>query len=276
MDVDEIADQLYALAPRSFTAARDAEAARAKKEGDRAAADALKALRRPTVSAWLANLLVRQRSRQVTRLLSLGDQLRRAQAELAGEELRRLARPRHEAIAELCHEATVAAEGSGEKVSEAARRELEGTLEAAVADPEAAAALRSGRLTGALRYSGLGPTSEVGVTSARPAASRRAARGVTSKASAPRAAPDPAVGRVRAEATAAARRVRDLTTAARDAERALERIRQERAQAEDRLARLRAQEKERASRARQAHKELEAAGRADARAQAELARVSAD
>jgi hypothetical protein len=276
VDIDQVADQLYGMAPRSFTAARDAEVARAKKEGDRATADALKALRRPTVSAWLANLLVRQRSSQVSRLLSLGDQLRRAQAELAGEELRRLARPRHDAIAELCHEATVAAAGSGEKVSEAARRELEGTLEAAVADPDAAAALRSGRLTGALRYSGLGPTSQVGVTSARPAASRRPAGGSPTKARAPRGAPDPAVGRARAEATAAARRVRDLTTAAREAERALERVRQERAQAEDRVARLRAEEKERAGRARQAHKELEAAAQADARAQAELARVGAD
>ena len=53
------ADDLYRLAPEDFTAARDAAAKQARADGDRDGAAALKALRRPTVSAWLLNALVR-------------------------------------------------------------------------------------------------------------------------------------------------------------------------------------------------------------------------
>jgi hypothetical protein len=249
--------------------------ARARKEGDRAAANALKGLRRPTVSAWLANLVVREQPGDLRQLLELGQGLRRAQEELAGEQLRQLARRRHQVIASLCEAATAAAGASGERVTEAALTELQGTLEAAVADPDAAAALRSGRLTVALRYSGLGPTTDVQATSPRrpttppvpatpgPPAVRRS-----------KAEPDPGVERAKAEAAVASRRVRERATAARDADRALERIRRERATADERRERLRRKEREASARAKQAHKDLETSRRAEERAQAALARIS--
>ncbi len=58
--LEEIADELYGLPPEEFTAARDARAC-ALRASDRALADAVCALRRPTTAAWLVDLLVRER-----------------------------------------------------------------------------------------------------------------------------------------------------------------------------------------------------------------------
>ena len=69
MDVDEVADELYALAPRDFVAARDARSKEAKAAGDPDAAKQIAALRKPTVVAWVANLLVRRRADDVEPLL---------------------------------------------------------------------------------------------------------------------------------------------------------------------------------------------------------------
>ena len=75
MDLETVADELYGLRPADFTSARDAKAAEARTSGDRQLATQIKALRRPTTSAWLANLLARTRSEQVTQLLDMGESL---------------------------------------------------------------------------------------------------------------------------------------------------------------------------------------------------------
>jgi hypothetical protein len=151
-----VADELYGLTPAEFVPRRDALAAEARKAGDRALAAEIKKLRRPTTGAWLANVLARQRSDQVARLLDLGAALRRAQASLATSELRRLSQERHSVRSELEREARDLASHDGQAVSAAAAQELSATLDAALADPEAAGALRAGRLTTGLHYSGLG------------------------------------------------------------------------------------------------------------------------
>jgi hypothetical protein len=159
VDVDHVIDDLYGLSPGEFTAARDARAAEARKSGDRAAAESLKKLRKPSAGAWLSNQLARQRSKDVENLITLGGKLRAAQDRLDGEKIRRLSKARNEAIASLLREARSLAAQSGAAVSEAAAEDLEATLNAALVDPEAAEAVRRGRLTGALRYSGLGSAS---------------------------------------------------------------------------------------------------------------------
>src|SRR5437764_8972269 len=55
MDLDSVADALYALAPEEFTAARDEAANKA----DPTLKKAIKALRKPTVAAHAVNRLVR-------------------------------------------------------------------------------------------------------------------------------------------------------------------------------------------------------------------------
>ncbi len=156
MDVDQVAEELYALAPGSFVAARDERAAAARREGDAAAASAIKKLRKPTTSAWLANLLVREQADGVNELVELGSGLRAAQRALAADQLRDLSRRRRELVDALRHAAQEAGRRAGVPVGDAAADEVAGTLEAAVADPEAADMLRSGRLTSPLRYAGTG------------------------------------------------------------------------------------------------------------------------
>ncbi len=157
MDVSTVADELYGLPPGEFTSQRAVRAAAARRAGDRELAAAIKKLRRPTTSAWLANLLVRRRPDQLLQLLELGAAMRLAQGQLAGSELRQLSQQRHQVIRALSGEARRLSRDLGRSVSEASGRELEVTLEAALADADAGDAVRSGRLTSALNYSGLGP-----------------------------------------------------------------------------------------------------------------------
>ena len=121
-----------------------------------ASATEIKGLRRPTTSAWLANRLVRDRPDESDRLLSLGASMRDASQRLAGDELRRLSGQRHQVIATLTAAARGIASGAGIPFSPGVSSELEGTLTAALSDEEAAAVLREGRLTTALRYTGFG------------------------------------------------------------------------------------------------------------------------
>ncbi|MFE0389563.1 hypothetical protein ACFW1F_36705, partial [Streptomyces bungoensis] len=86
MELDAVAEELYGLRPEEFVAARDRCAARARASGDRALAKEIAALRRPSLSAWVSNLLVRRRSAEVRPLLALGDELRRAHRELDGSQ----------------------------------------------------------------------------------------------------------------------------------------------------------------------------------------------
>jgi hypothetical protein len=166
MDLGTVADELYGLPPGEFVSLRDARASEARSEGDHELAAAIKQLRRPTAVAWIANLLVRERRDHVTQLLGLGDEMRRAQRDLAGDELRRLSQRRRQLVSALSAEATGLARGHGHQMTGSSRQELEATLEAAVADESAGEALLSGRLTAALRYAGFGSVDLTGIVAA--------------------------------------------------------------------------------------------------------------
>lgn len=158
-DLDAIADALYRLVPAEFVAARDAKAAEVRTAGDRAGATEIKALRRPTQGAWMVNWLARERAGDLGRLLELGAALRVAQDRMAGDELRTLSRQRHAVVAALAADARRAAADVGLPAGDAATREVEETLNAALADDRAAAAVRAGHLSTALDYSGFGEES---------------------------------------------------------------------------------------------------------------------
>lgn len=153
---DEAADELYALLPQDFTGSRNARAKAAKSAGDRELASAIAGLRRPSAAAFVVNLLARERPDLVEQLLELADALRSAQETLSGPELRALSTQRHRVIASIVGEARTLAAGREVHVSDAVQRELESTFDAALADPQAAEAVRSGRLVSALSYAGLG------------------------------------------------------------------------------------------------------------------------
>ncbi|GAA4350076.1 coiled-coil domain-containing protein [Angustibacter luteus] len=160
MDIEAVVDELYRLPPDEFTGRRDELAADAKADGDAALAKQVKALRRPTASAALMNQLARDESDSLADYLELGEQLREAQANLSGDDLRRLGQERQRAAATLVKRAVLLSAGP---VSPAVCGELDATLLAAVADPAAGQAVVSGALTRALSYAGLG---EVDITAA--------------------------------------------------------------------------------------------------------------
>ncbi|MFE0631908.1 hypothetical protein ACFW3D_33765 [Streptomyces sp. NPDC058864] len=146
-DFDAVADELFRLPPAQFTAARDAHARAARQAGDRALADRITALRKPTASAWAANLLAREHHEETGPLLQLGEALRRAHRDLDGEQLRQLNRRQRELVRALSRQAGQLAADAGHPLAGQAVQEVEETLHAALADPDAGAAFTEGRLS---------------------------------------------------------------------------------------------------------------------------------
>jgi hypothetical protein len=211
LDLAQVTDELYALSPDDFRAARDERASQARAAGDKDLARAITALRRPIVSAWLVNLLAREAAGQVDELLALGESLRDAQQALAGDRLRELSTERRRLVTALVGEAKRLAARDGRAVSLQVEREVEATLQAALADPDAAAAVRAGRLASPLSYAGLGAgesaTARTGGRSAGPRAA--VTRAPSAERKVPRDRPargeGPAERAERAEQQAAAR-----------------------------------------------------------------------
>lgn len=156
VDFDAVADELYALDPGEFTAARTDREKAAKAAGDKELAKQIHQLRKPTVTAWLSNLLARESPDSLAPLKELGEQLREAQETLQGDELRALSRQRQRLVYALVTEARHLAQSRGQKVNETVVRELEQTLEATLADPTVADIVVAGRLTTAVQHAGFG------------------------------------------------------------------------------------------------------------------------
>ncbi len=161
--IAEVADELYSLSPAEFTAARDEQARQLRAAGQRDLSAEIKKLARPTASAWLVNQLARAAPDELARLFEVGQALQEAQRTLAGDKLRELSAQRRQVVAGLLPVAAGLAEQSGQPASAAVLGEVRATLEAALADPQAGDAVRSGHLTKALAYAGLG---EVDLTAA--------------------------------------------------------------------------------------------------------------
>ncbi|GAA1278472.1 hypothetical protein GCM10009609_47260 [Pseudonocardia aurantiaca] len=227
--LDAVAEQLYGLLPDDFVGGRDAAVTEARARGDRELAKAIGRLRRPTKAAWLANLLARHRSAQLEGLLGLAGGLADAQRTLDGAALRQLTAKRHQFVAAMAREAGRLAQEAGDPAAESVLRELHGILDAALARPEIAEQVRSGRLTRSLSYTGFGPEADpdaVPMPAPRPPAPPRE----VPEAAEPSAELD-------ADAAEAAERAR------------IERLRAERERREEALAQ--AEDEEAAARARQ-------------------------
>jgi hypothetical protein len=158
-DLLSIADELYGLPLPEFTPARDAKAKELKGTD---LAKQVKALKKPSVAAWVVNLLVRRETDQVEQVLSVGAALRDAQAAMSGEALRELTRQRRQLTAAVTTQARRTAREEGTKVTDAVADQVEATLTAAMVDAECAKAVRSGMLVAALSTTGLDPADVAG------------------------------------------------------------------------------------------------------------------
>ncbi|MEU4605592.1 hypothetical protein AB0F43_21635 [Kribbella sp. NPDC023972] len=189
MDVDAVVE-LYGLPPDEFTPARNRLAIALKEAGDSGGGAAVKALRKPTIAAWLANHLVRVAPDQIAELTEFGDELRAVVLAGDGARLRRLTPRRHDLVQRLVATARTEAAAMGRAVTPTVAERLAETLDAALVDPGAAKLLRTGQLTSGLRHIGFGVVDERGEpVTVRPLKVAKAPRTPRAKTPAKKAAP---------------------------------------------------------------------------------------
>ncbi|WGL53826.1 hypothetical protein P5P86_08345 [Nocardioides sp. BP30] len=210
-----IAEDLYGLPLAQFTAARDA---RARELKGQQLAGPVKALRKPATAAWVVDLLVRRENDQVTRMIAVGDALRQAQEGMDAAALRELTKQRRQLTAALTVRARALARSVGLKVTEQVAEQVEETLTAAMIDPLAAQAVRSGLLVAPLRATGVGPVDAASAV-ALPDALGFAAAPVADPPVSLRVVPDPEPDRRALEEARAALAEADTAVTEAEAER---------------------------------------------------------
>lgn len=156
-ELEAAAALLYEQPPADFVTVRGNLASNAAARGDHQLADQIKKFRKPTVSAWTLNLLSRYASAEMDQLLELGPALATATRRGQADDLRTLSAKRQQLLGVLMQRARRLLAMHRIKMSASVAYEVESTLTAAVADPEVAAAVRTGRLERPEQYAGLGP-----------------------------------------------------------------------------------------------------------------------
>ncbi|MEV5457285.1 hypothetical protein AB0L17_03070 [Streptomyces cellulosae] len=238
-DVEAVLDELYALPPSEFVARREERAARARTRRRAQDARRIHAARRPTLAGWAANLLRRSRPDEAARFLELGRALREAYATLDPSGLKELSAQRRRIVSEMSRQAAALAREAGHPLSDAVQRDVETTLRAVLADPEAAAVWEAGRVEGVLT-----PPSEFGADAVAAAPPRREparARKPRTDPTAARKKKDEEAERRRAEreeARAAEERLRGRRAARQEAAGALEEAEEREREAGERVAAL--------------------------------------
>ena len=167
-------DDLYGLPLDEFTKARDAYAKELRQAGKKGAAEEVKALRKPSVSAWAVNQAVRRRPQDAKALVKAGGELRKAQrAAVTGRDpdaLRDATRTHRDLVEDLTETAKAVLEERG-AVSPSILVRVAQTLRGASIDKEASKALTAGALSEDVEQAGFGP-----LLSAVPSLPKRAAR----------------------------------------------------------------------------------------------------
>jgi hypothetical protein len=210
-------DRLFQVRPEEFVRARNALAAELATAGRKDEAARVRALHKPSVSAWTVNRLWWRHRKEVERLLDVGARVRAAQAaQVAGRDadLRPLVAARRDATARLAREATTILRDAGHAATPETLRRVTTTLEALAARGAGADGPVAGRLTADVEPPGF--EAFAGLTAIEAPASRRPQRreprfddGARRRGAERRAR--------RAEART---RVRDAERALRDAQRA--------------------------------------------------------
>lgn len=222
-----IADELYALPPEEFTAARNALAKELKSAGDKDGAAAVSALRRPSVGAHALNQVARAHPELIDAALDAGVTLREASDAAAEGDASRL-RDATTAERAAAQAAAKAAKGHLGSRGDALLPVLLATLRAGALDEDVAEQLRTGTLSTEHEQAGFGFGLAAGDGAVAP---RRPAKATARKPRRPalEAVPDlaePDEGQAardkaeRAEARAAERqRKKDLAAAVKNADR---------------------------------------------------------
>jgi len=143
MGFADVARELLLVAPADFVAERTARQRAARKD-DRELATAIGALRKPAPAAWVIDLLASEGA--LDDAVDLGPALRKAQSDADPAEIATLRRQRSAVVGALAQAGADLAEQAGHPVTTAVLDQVRATIEAAMADPHAGAAVRSGLL----------------------------------------------------------------------------------------------------------------------------------
>jgi hypothetical protein len=239
--------------------------AEAREDGDRDTAKAITALRRPSTSAWLVNLLVRDDRDEARSFVELGRSLRQAQQQLAGEEMRALSQQRRKLVTGLTGRARRLGGAAGQQVSGEVSRQVEETLSAVLADDDAAELFVAGRLTTALRHTGMGPATAERPTTRREPAARtepKAGKDTAKPTARERTAAEKAARAAREDARSAADAATERRQAADDLQATVETNLARVAELTEQLAEARAQTPRIQTELKQARRSADSAGRA--------------
>jgi len=140
--LESIAAELYSGPPEEFISARNAKA----KHADAALSAQVKALRKPSIAAWVVNVFARERADELGEALQLAEELREAQEDLDAATLAKLGRERRALTRRLAQGAAELAKARGERITPSTLDAVQQTLSAAFFDQDAATAVASGRL----------------------------------------------------------------------------------------------------------------------------------
>jgi hypothetical protein len=149
---DHALDRLYGLPLDAFVAERDALAKELRADGRRDEAAAVKALAKPTVSAWAVNQAVRSQPGAARELWEKGDALARAQRDVlagkaSGPALRAALQDERDAVEALVDAARGLMTSAGADLSETTIDRVRATLQAAALDADARDDVASGVVT---------------------------------------------------------------------------------------------------------------------------------
>jgi hypothetical protein len=211
---------LYALPLDEFTSARNDLAKELAGAGDKAAADAVRALRKPGVPAWAVNQVARRDPKGIVELFDTGTQLRAAQQKLirSGDTgaVKEATTAERRVVRALVDEAKSILTQAGHTPNEATLERIADTFYATAVDEEGRELVQKGTLTKELKRVGFGEmTSLTVVPAARAQAEKPKAQGarLEKEAAKLRAAADDA----EKKATDAETLAEDMASAAEDA-----------------------------------------------------------
>jgi hypothetical protein len=161
-DLDAEIDPLFQLPLAEFTGARNALAARLKKEGRAVEAARVKALVKPPAPAWAVNQLYWQDPKSFEALLTAGERIRRAQTgKLRNADLRALLDEKKQLMTMLITRASAILAAGGHAASAEVMRRVSTTLESLAAWGERDGVPKAGRLTADLDPPGFDTLSEL-------------------------------------------------------------------------------------------------------------------
>lgn len=142
-------DALFQLPPPAFVAARNTLAADLAKAGHEALAGRIKALPKPSISAWAVNQLYWRHRDSFDKLVATGERFRRAQGarlEGKGTDVRSLLNERRAVLSENARLAAAILQRSSGAAPAGVMRRITATLEALAAYGRTPDAPRAGRL----------------------------------------------------------------------------------------------------------------------------------